>query len=73
MAGAPRKRVTLFYRPVDAADTAAVVDREVKAAINRQYRRKGLAHAHDTAALRTPGRPPRRKPTARGWPASACM
>ena len=51
--GAPRKRVTLFYRPVDAAETAAVVDREVKAAINRQFRRKGLAHAHDTAALRS--------------------
>ncbi len=31
VADAPRKRVTLFYRPVDAAETATVVDREVKA------------------------------------------
>jgi hypothetical protein len=48
----PRKRVTLLYRPVDAADTASLVDRDLRAAINREGRRRGVAHAHDTADLR---------------------
>ena len=52
VAGAPRKRVAIFYRPVDAAETATLVDREVRSAINRQARRTGVAHAHDTAVLR---------------------
>jgi hypothetical protein len=51
-AAAPRKRVTLLYRPVDAADTALVVDRDLRAAINREGRRQGVAHAHDTAQVR---------------------
>jgi hypothetical protein len=50
---APRKRVTLLYRPVDAAQTASVVDRDYKSAINRAGRRKGLVHAHDSADLRS--------------------
>ena len=45
MESAPRKRVTLLYRPVDAGATAEVVDRDLKAAINRTGRRKGLVHA----------------------------
>jgi len=49
---APRKRVTLLYRPVDAGATAETVDRDLKAAINRTGRRKGLVHAHDSADLR---------------------
>jgi hypothetical protein len=51
-AQASRKRVTLLYRPVDAAETATVVDRDLRAAINREGRRRGIAHAHDTADLR---------------------
>lgn len=49
---APRKRVTLLYRPVDAGRTAETVDRDYKSAINRAGRRKGLVHAHDSADLR---------------------
>ena len=49
---APRKRVTLLYRPVDAGETATIVDRDLRAAINREGRRKGVAHAHDSADLR---------------------
>ena len=52
MRTAPRKRVTLLYRPVDAGRTAEVVDRDFKSAINRTGRRKGLVHAHDSADLR---------------------
>jgi hypothetical protein len=48
MRTAPRKRVTLLYRPVDAGRT----DRDYKSAINRAGRRKGLVHAHDSADLR---------------------
>jgi len=51
-AQASRKRVTLLYRPIDAANTATVVDRDLRAAINREGRRRGIAHAHDTADLR---------------------
>lgn len=50
---APRKRVTLLYRPVDAGRTAETVDRDYKSAINRAGRRKGLVHAHDSADLRS--------------------
>ena len=50
---APRKRVTLLYRPVDAGRTAELVDRDYKSAINRAGRRKGLVHAHDSADLRS--------------------
>ena len=49
---APRKRVTLLYRPVDAGKTAETVDRDYKSAINRAGRRKHLVHAHDSADLR---------------------
>ena len=52
MRTAPRKRVTLLYRPVDAGKTAELVDRDYKSAINRAGRRKGLVHAHDSADLR---------------------
>ncbi len=52
LAEVPRKRVALIYRPVDAGDTAALVDRDYKAAINRAGRRKGPVHAHDSADLR---------------------
>jgi hypothetical protein len=51
MPAAPRKRVTLLYRPVPADLAALVVDRGVKTAINRAGRRKGPVHAHDAAAL----------------------
>ena len=53
MRSAPRKRVTLLYRPVDAGRTAELVDRDYKSAINRAGRRKGLVHAHDSADLRS--------------------
>lgn len=53
MPSAPRKRVTLLYRPVDAAQTATLVDRDLRAAVNRTGRRKGLAYSHDTAALKS--------------------
>lgn len=53
MRTAPRKRVTLLYRPVDAGRTAETVDRDYKSAINRAGRRKGLVHAHDSADLRS--------------------
>ena len=53
MRAAPRKRVTLLYRPVDASKTAEVVDRDFRSAINRAGRRKGLVHAHDNADLRS--------------------
>lgn len=52
MRTAPRKRVTLLYRPVDAGKTAETVDRDYKSAINRAGRRKGVVHAHDSADLR---------------------
>ncbi|MFL6163591.1 MAG: SCO6880 family protein [Jatrophihabitantaceae bacterium] len=48
---APRKRLTLLYRPVPADIAAVVVDRDVKAGINRASRRRGPVHAHDAAAL----------------------
>jgi hypothetical protein len=48
---APRKRVTLIYRPVDAARTASVVDQDLKSSINRAGRRD-LAHARDSADVR---------------------
>ncbi len=48
---APRKRVTMLYRPVDSGQTATVVDRDLKASINRVGRRD-LAHAHDNADLK---------------------
>jgi hypothetical protein len=49
--GAPRTRLTLLFRPVPADLAAVVVDRDVKAGINRVGRRKGPVHAHDAAAL----------------------
>jgi hypothetical protein len=51
MPTAPRKRVTLLYRPVPADLAPAVLDRGVKTAINRAGRRKGPVHAHDAAGL----------------------
>jgi hypothetical protein len=51
MPAAPRKRVTLLYRPVPADLAALVVDRGVRTAINRTGRRKGPVHAHDAAQL----------------------
>jgi hypothetical protein len=51
MPHAPRKRLTLLLRPVPADQAPAVVDRDVKAAINRVGRRKGPVHAHDAATL----------------------
>jgi hypothetical protein len=47
----PRKRVTLIYYPVDAADAAEVLDRDIKTALNRAQRRKGPVHAHDEVGL----------------------
>lgn len=52
LAEVPRKRVALIYRPTDGAETAVLVDRDYKAAINRAGRRKGPVHAHDSADLR---------------------
>jgi len=50
---ARRKRVTMLYRPVDAGDTANVVDTDYKSALNRAGRRKGIVHAHDSADVRS--------------------
>ncbi|MDQ1287038.1 MAG: hypothetical protein QG622_603 [Actinomycetota bacterium] len=47
-----RKRVTLLYRPLPAADAPAALDLQVRAALNRAGRRKGLVHAHDSAEVR---------------------
>lgn len=49
---APRKRVTLIYHPVDAANAPDLLDRDVKTALNRAGRRKGPVHAHDDAGVR---------------------
>jgi hypothetical protein len=52
MSGVRRKRVTLLYRPLDAAIAPATLDRQVRAAINRAGRRRNLVHAHDSAEVR---------------------
>jgi hypothetical protein len=52
MSGVRRKRVTLLYRPLDAAAAPAVLDRQLRAAINRAGRRRDLVHAHDSAEVR---------------------
>jgi hypothetical protein len=52
MSGVRRKRVTLLFRPVDAAAAPAALDRQVRAAVNRAGRRRGLVHAHDSAEVR---------------------
>jgi len=52
MAGVLRKRVTLLFRPLDAASAPAALDRQVRAAINRAGRRRSLVHAHDSAEVR---------------------
>jgi hypothetical protein len=52
MSGVPRKRVTLLYRPMDAAGAPTALDRQVRAAINRAGRRRDLVHAHDSAEVR---------------------
>lgn len=51
-AGLHRKRVTLLYRPTDAAGAPTVLDRQVRAAISRAGRRRDLVHAHDSAEVR---------------------
>lgn len=53
LASAPRKRTTILYRPVDAGDTAKIVDTDYKSALNRAGRRKGIVHAHDSADVRS--------------------
>jgi len=53
MGGVRRKRVTLLFRPLDAAAAPAALDRQVRAAINRAGRRRGLVHAHDSAEVRS--------------------
>ena len=53
MGGVRRKRVTLLFRPLDAASAPATLDRQVRAAINRAGRRRGLVHAHDSAEVRS--------------------
>lgn len=52
MAAVRRKRVTLLYRPLDAAGAPGALDRQVRAAINRAGRRRDLVHAHDSAEVR---------------------
>jgi hypothetical protein len=52
MSGVDRKRVTLLYRPLDAAGAPTELDRQVRAAINRAGRRRDLVHAHDSAEVR---------------------
>lgn len=51
MREAPRKRVTFIYLPTDEGEAGEVLDRDVKASINRANRRKGVVHAQDQAAL----------------------
>jgi hypothetical protein len=51
MSGVRRKRVTLLYRPLDAAVAPSTLDRQVRAAINRAGRRRTLVHAHDSAEV----------------------
>lgn len=52
MSGVRRKRVTLLYRPLDAAVAPSMLDRQLRAAINRAGRRRDLVHAHDSAQVR---------------------
>jgi hypothetical protein len=52
MTGVQRKRVTLLYRPLDAAGAPGALDRQVRAAVNRAGRRRDLVHAHDSAEVR---------------------
>jgi hypothetical protein len=52
MGGVRRKRVTLLFRPLDAATAPAALDRQVRAAVNRAGRRRGLVHAHDSVEVR---------------------
>lgn len=50
--GVDRKRVTLLYRPLDAAAAPDVLDLQIRAARNRAARRRGLVHAHDSIEVR---------------------
>lgn len=46
-----RKRVTLLYRPHDAASSATIADRDVRTAIGRSTARKGETRASDVTNL----------------------
>lgn len=50
--GVERKRVTILYRPLDAAEAPNVLDLQIRAARNRAARRQGLVHAHDSVEVR---------------------
>ena len=50
--GVRRKRVTVLYRPMDAAGAPTALDRQVRAAVSRAGRRRDLVHAHDGAEVR---------------------
>lgn len=50
--GVERKRVTILYRPLDAAEAPGVLDLQIRAARNRAARRQGLVHAHDSVEVR---------------------
>lgn len=52
MSGVRRKRVTVLYRPMDAASAPTALDRQVRAALGRAGRRRDLVHAHDSAEVR---------------------
>lgn len=64
--GQGRKRVTLLYRPLSAADAPAALDLQVRAALNRASRRKGLVHAHDSAEVRAAMQAAREEATGAG-------
>jgi hypothetical protein len=50
--GVERKRVTILYRPLDAAEAPNMLDLQIRAARNRAARRSGLVHAHDSVEVR---------------------
>jgi hypothetical protein len=67
-----RKRVTLIYRPHDAASAARVADADVRTAIGQATRRAGEGRATESLAWPRPGSPPPNRPPAPGWCASRC-
>jgi hypothetical protein len=64
--GQGRKRVTMLYRPVSAADAPGALDLQVRAAMNKASRRKGLVHAHDSAEVRAALQAAREEATGAG-------
>jgi hypothetical protein len=61
-----RKRVTLLFRPLDAADAPGALDRQVRAALLRANRRAGVINAHDSVEYRAATQAAREEATGAG-------